>query len=122
MFFSNVAPGEIASPLNFPRALYDVEVTQQDATPFRFMTSAGHMFPCLSSHLNCEILDDALDVFVASRLPIRGPYVILFWAADPVKIVLLHFPPVIRQNQEIHIAQLAFGGGWPLNFLPTWEL
>lgn len=101
LFFLNVAPGEIASPLNFPRALYDVEVTQQDATPFRSMTSAGHTFPCLSSHLNCEILDNALDVFVVPRLPNRGPYVTLFRAADPVKIVFLHFPSVVRQNQEI---------------------
>lgn len=42
---------KLLPPCNFPRALYDVEVTQQDATPFRSMTSTGHMFPCLSSHL-----------------------------------------------------------------------
>lgn len=34
---------------NFPRAPYDVNVMQQEATPFRSMTSTGHMFPCLSS-------------------------------------------------------------------------
>lgn len=95
---------KLLPPCNFPLALYDVEVTQQDATPFRSMTSAGHMFPCLSSHLNCKKLDDPLDVFVFPRWPIKGPYVTILGQQTPVKIVFLHFPLVIWQNQEIQIA------------------
>lgn len=54
---------------NFPRAPYDVDVMQQEATPFRSMTSTGHMFPCLSSSPNCKSLDGALYVFVFPRQP-----------------------------------------------------
>lgn len=97
---------------NFPLALYDVDVTQQDATPFRSMTSAGHMLPCLSSHLNCKKLDDALDVFVFPRPRVTGPCVTLLGSS---KIVIsAFFFSVTRKNQGILIAQLAFKGSWPL--------